>query len=779
MANSAISRLTRPDRQSLASWLTSICLIAGVVLLGCAPVLSGKAVPLWDAGDYFGPMFSLIADHLRCGRLMLWDPWINGGSPDFAEPQLGSASPVVLAFALLPPDPFHGFIAYWLSLWIFGGIGMLLLCQHLGAPVWGSRVIALGFIACGIYTANAEHTSWICSFSFLPWVLWRFDVGLIDRRLWCIVQTAVLWGVSAQGGYPGVAITTPIFLTLWGAGRLWTSRSGMEDQPSLRQHVLLLLVAAVMLGLIGSAVMSATYVSFLRETRGYSLRANDLDRQFSVSSGVLPPAAYATLISPYLYQLQSPDHRTLWRETDISMVNVYMGVLTLVLALAALSRPSRWRFWLFLVAVFFGCCAVGNRLPVRGWLYDWVPPTRYFRMPSLFRMYVILVAGALAAYATRDLEVEWQGSGSRARITLLAISAIEGLAALLTYTALLRSVKQDATSAHYPLFHLLVSWAGITVISLGGVCGWLSRRTWVNSLIVLAVVDAALALYISSPTMFSFSAVSEWKAMDVRHVTNLDLLPNGWERTLLPTPDVGMSPNNRNVAWKIAGLNNRTPLKNAYFQKYVEVPELSSIAVGSQRVWFSDQPVWLSPSDRNLAEFVKVSRAIGSVPMTLQTPSEMTDANTLSSQTDPGWTQKVRAMIPAKTILIAYTPNDLTFRYYAERDGWLLLTDRWANAWSARVNGRAQPIMGGNFIFRAIPVVRGDNLVEFHYRPRTYYFALLTLSWLVMFAVLVVQPSIWRIWRRRQVRIRVATALPGKQQESARCRSPWERWQNT
>lgn len=220
------------------------------------------------------------------------------------------------------------------------------------------------------------------------------------------------------------------------------------------------MIAMLVLGLIGSAVMGATYAGFLRETRGYSLRADSLDRQLSVSSGVLPPDAYATLASPYLYQLQSPDHRTLWRETDISMVNVYMGVLTLVLALVALARPSRWRSWLFLMAVFFGCCAVGNHLPVRGWLYDWVPPTRYFRMPSLFRMYVILIAGALAAYGTCDLEQEWQGSGSRARLTVLAISAITGLAAVLTYTTLLHIVKQDATDVAYPLIHLLVTWGG-------------------------------------------------------------------------------------------------------------------------------------------------------------------------------------------------------------------------------------------------------------------------------------------------------------------------------
>jgi hypothetical protein len=262
-------------------------------------------------------------------------------------------------------------------------------------------------------------------------------------------------------------------------------------------------------------------------------------------------------------------------------------------------------------------------------MYDFVPPTRYFRMPSLFRMYVILIAGALAAYATCDLDEELHGPGSRAQMTLLVISAIAGLAAVLTYATFFRYAKQDLMSVSYPLVHLLVTWSGIVVISLGGVCGWISRRSWVNGLVVLAVVDAVSTLYISSPTMFSFGMVSEWKAMDLRHVTRLDLLPRGWERSLLPPEEVGMRPNNRNVAGKNTALyNSSTPLKNAAFQKYLEVPELWSTAVGSQRVWFSDQPVWLSPSDGNLAEFVNVSRALWSPPMTLQTLPEMTGANT-------------------------------------------------------------------------------------------------------------------------------------------------------
>lgn len=95
-------------------------------------------------------------------------------------------------------------------------------------------------------------------------------------------------------------------------------------------------------------------------------------------------------------------------------------------------------------------------------------------------------------------------------------------------------------------------------------------------------------------------------------------------------------------------------------------------------------------------------------------------------------------MIPAATDLIAYLPNALKFRYRADRDGWLLVTDRWAAAWTAQVNGRVQPVLGGDFVFRAVPVTRGNNLIEFRYQPRGY-FPLVALSWSVVAFVLIWQ----------------------------------------
>jgi hypothetical protein len=509
--------------------------------------------------------------------------------------------------------------------------------------------------------------------------------------------------------------------------------SGISRKRGATYFVLSLLLFA----LVGVAVMSPAYSSFLRENRGYTVRASSLDRQFSLSSGVLPPPAYATFASPYLYLLKLPDHRTIWPETDISMTNLYLGALVSVLALTALARPSRWRLWLTGLAIFFGCCAVGSHLPVRGWLYDLVPPTRYFRMPSLFRMYVILAAGALAASATRDLEDDWSGQQRGRSFTAFGVSLVAGACAVFAYAVTLHSVQQTMTSARYPLFHLLFTWSAAALLFLLALRGTLVRNALTICFVALAIFDAGSTLRICAPTIYSAEETPHWKAMDALHLTSLNLLPKGWNRAFLPPSAVGASINDRNVALKDAVLSNRTPLKNAYLQPYLKDPALNRIAIGSERIWFSDHPIWLAPTDTNFAEFVKATHAMETPPMVLHTPEEMHGTQP-PSPTDVKWTESAQPMIPAATDLIAYLPNALTFRYHTDRDGWLLVTDRWAAAWTAQVNGRVQPVLGGDFVFRAVPVTSGDNLIEFRYQPRGY-FPLVGLSWSVVAFVLIWQ----------------------------------------
>ena len=725
---------TMKPAYSRRSWLFAAFVVIAVVLIGNGELLVGRAAPTWAGINYYGPLFSLVADHAKAGKLLLWNPWMNGGTPDLADPQAGAASPVLLLFAILSPNSLYGYIAYWMTVWVFGGAGMLLFCRHLKCPPWGGLIAALGFVTCGFYTGHAQHMSILYSFSYIPWIVWRFDDAIVRRSYWSMVQAGVLWGLSALGGYPALTILDPMFLGLWGIGRVWLTPDAVEGHSPARKKKLLLtsVLGLCLLGLIGIAIMSPSYVGFLKFAKGYTFRTASLDRHRALTEAVLTPQALGTFASPYLYLLNWPG-QGIWPETDISMSNIYMGVLVVSLAAIALTRGDKWRLWLGLVALFFFACSVGIHSPVRGWLYDLVPPTRFFRNSSLFSAYGIFVCCALAALGARDLNEARRTERLGERRRFFAVSVFVAIAAGLAYVWILRVPHAVLYSANNPTILFCFLWLAVVATLLLWWTRDISGRLLLLGLILIAIVDAGATLHISRHTVYSTEYLPWWRLINVHHVESLDLTPHGFARTLLPSAELGAYEENiRNIVLKQEVFAGDTGLRNQFFPAYVSDPVLNQLVIGSQRTWFSEHPVWLQPSDGNFAAYQKSSHSLGTPPMVLHTVAEMVKSSDLilsrsHADTDE-WIQTAQPVSRATVGLIEYHPNSLSFRYDADRDGWLLVTDRWAPSWSAEVNGRPVEVLGANFLFRAIPVARGENIVRFRYRPRAYV-DMVILSW--------------------------------------------------
>ncbi len=103
------------------------------------PLVRGRAVAIWDAGNQAFPYFVLVADHARAGQLVRWDPWTDAGQPLDGEPQAGAYSPIVIAVGLVGGGRSSTFIAYWLLSWALGAVGVLGLGRHSGRHA-GARV---------------------------------------------------------------------------------------------------------------------------------------------------------------------------------------------------------------------------------------------------------------------------------------------------------------------------------------------------------------------------------------------------------------------------------------------------------------------------------------------------------------------------------------------------------------------------------------------------------------------------------------------------------------
>src|SRR5438876_716978 len=108
-----------------------------------------------------------------------------------------------------------------------------MLARKLKAPAWGAAAVAIGFLFSGIYTGNAEHTSWIVAFSFLPLIICQLDHALVSGRLRPAAEAGALWGLSALSGYPGQTVITGFFCVLWAAGRLAFPESRPPNPESI------------------------------------------------------------------------------------------------------------------------------------------------------------------------------------------------------------------------------------------------------------------------------------------------------------------------------------------------------------------------------------------------------------------------------------------------------------------------------------------------------------------------------------------------------------------
>lgn len=727
------------------------------VLLICnIALVVGKAAPVWDAIGEFSPWFSLVSDNARHGRILLWDPWIDGGSPDFAEPEAGAASPIAIFFGLIFSDPFRGFVAYWLSIWILSGIGMLLLCKHLKCPPWGAIIVSLGFATNGFFMGHGEHTSMLYSYCFLPWILWRFDAALKQQSYWAALEAGALWGASALGGYPQITILTGFFIFLWGVGRLLEQwRSGDLRRPLSTQSKFFLLAVAIFAA-VGTAILCPTYISFFTESRGYSARADVLSRDYAITSNLFPPGALSTFASPALYLLQlAPTVR--WANTDVAMVDFYLGVLIPILAIVGLLKFSKLRIWLAFVAALFMSCAVGKYLPVRGWLYDFVPPTRFFRNPSLFGGFTMFAVAILAAFATRDVDAassEKNTGRDRLRFFLVAVALLA-----LAFPSF-RALSMNRGQVEHPLYaavHFWLVWLSISAILFVWWRRAISARDLCWALITLCVFDAASTLYLSTSTLYSSAPLAWWNTERAEHNSNLELGTAGLNRNLHPPSKLAdYYAHDRNIAIKDPELANYSAFTSRIFESFVADPFLYRMALGPNRMWFSSSPAWCVPDQKAFDQFEAYSRTAPTPSMVLHSRSEMMDDFAKAVSSPAMQTRKCpdrpSPMSFAPVKILRYSPNRLSLSYRGDQKGWLMITDRWARSWQATVNGKATPIVGANFLFRGVPVSAGENVVAMWYRP-TGYIALIALSWTTLGLILL--SELWRVLRTRLPRLRL------------------------
>jgi hypothetical protein len=736
-------------------WLAAAGLVLAYLVV-VAPLVTGKLTPIHDADGFSVPYYTLLADFLREGKLVLWNPWSNGGTPEHMEPQVGALAPHFLLTALLTGGGEPGYRVHWLACWAVGLLGMLALGRRLGVHPAVAAAVALAFAMSGPFIGHAQCLSIVWTFALLPVALCRLDAALEEGNWLAAVQAGALWGLSGFGGYPGVLMITGALLFLWAAARLLFGRAGAVSawgppRPlSWRQGALLL---ACCFG-VGLLVLLAPVLPILLDGKGFTDRAGALPRELVVASNALHPRALVTIFSPYLATLPPP---RVWPYTDLSSCSLYLGVVPLLLAVHALyARPrSGLRWWLLGLGLLFLAIAIGRALPVRGWLYDLVLPTRYVRHASISRLGTVFCFTVLACLGARDLLRE-RGVGLSRWAPLVTAVAL-AVAAVVTYGAMTDLVSTPTRSAGDR--HLWIAWPALVILAAaaGLLAGRARRLTLLVGLPLLAFYDAAATFQLAN-SVGSATLVEPWRQLGARHVASLSLLPDGLARLPVSNDSTGFGPGptNKNLVPRIPAFMGHHGLSNELHLRWGRTPALARLVLVPERIYFSPVITEVEPSAEAFAAFAGRVTSGGGMPLLVHRRATMAGVN--GKQPLPAALAGQVGAAPAATAIKvrwqSYLPDRLQLEVEAPQDGWLLVTDRWARAWRATVDGKPTPVEGGNFLFRALPLARGKHTVQMSYHP-TALVPLLAVSWGTLLAVLAA--TLWLRWGRRRRPVAAAT----------------------
>ncbi len=372
----------RERRNRARTWLWGMAVVLVIAIIYFGEVLLGRVYYGGDIARQYIAQRIVLAKSLRQGALPWWSPHVGIGYPMLAEGEIGALYPPNWIIALLF-SPELGVSLSILLHHLLGGIGLYLYTRSLGLSKGASCLGGLVWTIGGFNVAHLNHVGIISVTAWLPWafLLSRSLLVTKDGRHpvhgW--LKTAGLGlvvGLQFLAGHPQMALMGSIALCFYILFLLYTVR------PSLGR--VLRWCAGISLGLL----VSLPQLLPTMELAILSQRAGGLKEIFFTSYS-FPPLLLASYLSPFVMGNPYPEGSV---ETMC-----YVGLLPLVLALAALFRSSKDERWFFFgLGVLGTLLSFGHCNPLYRYL-QYVPVLNLFRVPGRYLYWASLSLAIFSA----------------------------------------------------------------------------------------------------------------------------------------------------------------------------------------------------------------------------------------------------------------------------------------------------------------------------------------------------------------------------------------------
>jgi len=337
---------------------------------------------LSDPFYQYYPFRNVIAESLREGRFILWNPYVFSGHPMLGDVMTQTFYPPNIVGALLFP-----LARAWVFL-IWGHLGMTGALMYAYLRSMSLRPVNALFGAI-IWMFNAVTVVWLetpqflSTIAWLPGILWLLSIGEKHHRWSAIAGAGAMFGVLILAGQTQYAIGAAWLIGVWGV--FHTAVQSLKQ----RRIVLWPLIAVLVVGVLGvgmGMIQLAPAIELIKLSHRSLLPTLFQTRW--------PPRYAITLWMPDFYG--NPIRSPWWGDGNIAERNAYFGLWPFILSLCALSWSKRLngRFWGGMVFILL-LSLWGT--PVT-YLMSWMPGIRYVPLTRLL-YFVPFVGGIAAAFA--------------------------------------------------------------------------------------------------------------------------------------------------------------------------------------------------------------------------------------------------------------------------------------------------------------------------------------------------------------------------------------------
>jgi NADH:ubiquinone oxidoreductase subunit K len=377
-----------------------------------------------DAARTYLPRRVFAGRSMASGRLPLWNPYMLGGSPFFADPQAGVLYPVNLA--LLGVDAARAMGIDVAVHFLAAMVGMFLFLGAIRTNAVGRMLGALAYGLSSFFFLRTGHSTFVAAAAWLPYFFFAYEYSKHSVRSGTLLL-AVFFSLGYLAGMPQVFMFGVIALLAYALFDSLEAVARGDGRCAMTNGRVILMSAS--LAFLAVGVQLVPFMEFMRNSRGMGFTLEAMRRDH-----IWPPVFLLRTVVPDLFG--NPVKGTSWIGLVKGAVHpynsgfmVYCGVAGLALALASLVFLRRSRYVRALFGLLALSLAAGTSVVFLRILYAVFPPATYSQIDRVS----VVSCFAIAALAGKGISLAYESEDPAAKKKfvlipfLLTLATVSGL----------------------------------------------------------------------------------------------------------------------------------------------------------------------------------------------------------------------------------------------------------------------------------------------------------------------------------------------------------------